>query len=384
MKKLLTTFFFLSLFAVFSAISQNVVIVIIDGARYPETFLNENSTYTPKMWELAKEGTYIKFFYNDSLTYTSAAIPALWCGTWTARRDTFYNGSSTQYSVKPSLFEYFRKQKNIPVEKCLYSLSYVSSLWLQSFNSVYGPDFWPYTISSGTSDNDVLQNTLNYMESKHPQFTVMYLSNVDHAGHSGIWSNYVSAISNADQIVYDFWNTIQQDVFYSNKTTMIVTNDHGRHDDAHGGFSGHGDGCPGCRQIMFLALGPNVKENYVSTKPRRIPDVAVTAGSLLGVNMEYSTGEVASEIFESTGIAEQKIPLNWQITPSEIQINIQKKEKVSLSVFDLNGRKLKDLMAPTELTGTYIFSRPTVMKSGILIYRLTVGSITETKKVISQ
>ncbi|MBT6007594.1 MAG: hypothetical protein HOG79_17890, partial [Prolixibacteraceae bacterium] len=178
MNKIRHAFFIISLFLVNPVFSQNVVIVIIDGARYSETFADQNNSYTPKMWDLAKGGTYINDFYNDSTTYTAAAIPALWCGTWTDRVDTFYNGANTQYAVKPSIFEYFRKQKNIAEEKCLYSLKYVSSLWLQSFHKDYGVNYWPHTISQGWNDDDVLQNTLNYMQLEHPQLTVMYLAGV--------------------------------------------------------------------------------------------------------------------------------------------------------------------------------------------------------------
>lgn len=87
--------------------SQNVVIVIIDGARYTETFGDPNHEFIPKMANLAQAGTINDEFYNDGITYTSRAVPALWCGTWTDVRDTVYNGKSTQYAVSPSIFEYF-------------------------------------------------------------------------------------------------------------------------------------------------------------------------------------------------------------------------------------------------------------------------------------
>ena len=40
--------------------------------------------------------------------------------------------------------------------------------------------------------------------------------------------------------------------FYKDKTTLIVSNDHGRHIDSKGGFQNHGDDCAGCRHIEFL------------------------------------------------------------------------------------------------------------------------------------
>ena len=90
--------------------SDKILIVIIDGARYSETFGDPNHTYVPQMWNLAQQGAYIDSFYNDSLTYTSRAIPALWCGSWTEVRDTIYHGNNTQYTIKPTIFEYYRQR----------------------------------------------------------------------------------------------------------------------------------------------------------------------------------------------------------------------------------------------------------------------------------
>ncbi|MDO9548371.1 MAG: hypothetical protein Q7J65_05355 [Candidatus Marinimicrobia bacterium] len=98
--------------------SENMVIVIIDGARYSETFGDTSHQYIPNMWNISANGTIIDEFYNDSMTYTSKAIPALWCGAWTETVDTVNNGYNTQYAAKPSIFEYYRKQKNIPMNKC--------------------------------------------------------------------------------------------------------------------------------------------------------------------------------------------------------------------------------------------------------------------------
>ena len=60
--------FIILLFIIFTAnvTAQNVVVVIIDGARYSETFGDPARTYIPKMDILAEYGTYIDEFYNDS------------------------------------------------------------------------------------------------------------------------------------------------------------------------------------------------------------------------------------------------------------------------------------------------------------------------------
>jgi len=287
---------------------HKIMIVIIDGARYSETFGDSTHQYTPRMWGLAAEGTIINRFYNNGVTKTNRAVPALWCGAWTAMNDTVYNGGQTIYSEKPSIFEYYRKDKSASESDCYYILPYLPDLWLPSFDVDYGPDYWPTFHSLGENDNDVAENTKDIIDNYHPKFLWVYLADVDHAGHSGDWEYYTSTISNADEIVADLWGYLQNDPFYAGTTTMIVTNDHGRHSDNFGGFQGHGCGCEGCRHIQFLALGPRISKNQISNTYRTIPDMAVTAAYIMGVEPTKASGTIMQEIFEPNSVNSFKIP----------------------------------------------------------------------------
>ncbi|MBN2892857.1 MAG: alkaline phosphatase family protein [Bacteroidales bacterium] len=361
-----------------SFLAQNVVVVIIDGARYTETFGDVNRTFIPFMSELASEGTYVDEFYNDGYTYTSRAIPALWCGAWTDLVDINYNGSNTQYTVSPTLFEYFEKQKNPGANKNVYVLKYVSSLWLQSFHPEYGPDYWPVTYSEGSTDVDVLDKSLQIMEEDHPQFLWVYLADVDHAGHLGVWDGYTDAISTADSIVNVLWQTIQIDDFYKDNTTLLVTNDHGRHDYD---FTGHGCSCDGCRHIMFLALGPNIKQNYVSTQTRYLPDFAVTAAEILDVDMEYATGHVMNEILINVN-QEDLAKNDFKINSKFIQVDLPSGCIVKVDLYDLTGRKITTLVNEKGKTGENFFNINTSNYKGLYIVQLRTEFYTTSKKVI--
>ncbi len=341
----------------FSQEDEKIVIVIIDGARYTETLGDHTRTYTPKMWDLADEGTMIDKFYNDNYTYTSRAIPALWCGAWTDVRDTTYQGHETNYAVLPTIFEYYRKQKNAPAEECYYVLKELESLWLPSFDSDYGPEFWPAFESAGETDSDVAAHALQVMEDYHPHFLWVYFADVDHAGHSGVWSNYINAIHIADSLVDVLWYAIQSDPFYADATTMIVTNDHGRHDDQHGGFQGHGCGCEGCRHIEFLAIGPHIKENYVSQQNRYTPDMAVTASYIAGINPEKATGNVIEEIFKPAGIDKNSSMTSGAFPnpfsrSTEIRYSLDKNSVVSIIIRDFSGNIVRNLNNEEQTAGT--------------------------------
>jgi len=372
----------ISIFVSITLQAQNVVVVIIDGARYSETFGDPDRTYVPKMAELTSMGTYCDNFYNEHQTWTSRAIPALMTGSWDGVTDTIYQGNSTQYTKSPSIFEYFRKQKNLADTESYYTIKYVSSLWLQSFHPEYGVDYWPKTISTGSTDNDVYQSSLSAMETDHPQFLWVYLADVDHEGHSGIWDNYTASIANADQIVYDLWQAIQADDFYRDNTTLLVTNDHGRHDDQHGGFSGHGCSCDGCQHIMMLAIGPNIKENYVSEQQYEIEDFAVTIAHILDVNPEYSTGEVMSDIFIDSNIENTNNNFNIEISDNNIRFYLEQKSEVLIELFDLKGVKVQTILNNSQPKGLNSCKYDNNIPAGVYFVKFKSNDKTQTIKIL--
>jgi len=375
--------------------TEKIMIVIIDGARYTETFGDPTHSYTPEMWNLSTQGTIVDNFTNDGITKTFRAIPALWCGAWTDVTDTTFQGSETQYAQLPSIFEYYRKQKNMPKEECFYILKYISNLWLPSFDPGYGPDYWPEFHSVGSTDEDVATEVQWVMDNHHPHFMLVYLADVDHAGHSGNWTEYTTAIRTADSIAGVLWQQLQSDPFYKDSTTLIVTNDHGRHDDQHGGFRHHGCGCEGCRHIQFLAVGPPIKKDFVSYTNRSIPDMAVTASSLLGINPEKATGNIMQEIFNYDAINEEEIQnISLKIHPNPFNRNttinyyLSEATDVHLRIFNMSGEEIRTLVNERQSPGEKSvkwdaanYKRQKV-SPGVYYFTLQIGRQVETGKLI--
>ena len=395
-KSLFLLFIIFSGFTICEAQSTDkIIIVIIDGARYTETFGDPTHTYTPKMWDLSKQGTIVDNFTNDGITKTFRAVPALWCGAWTNVTDTTYQGSETQYARLPSIFEYYRKQKSRPAEDCFYILKYISSLWLPSFDPDYGPVYWPEFHSVGSTDKDVATEVEWVIDNHHPHFMLVYLADVDHAGHSGIWTEYTTAISTADSIVGVLWQKLQSDPFYKDSTTLIVTNDHGRHDDQHGGFQHHGCGCEGCRHIQFLAVGPSIKKDFISYTDRSIPDMAVTASFLLGINPEKATGNIMQEIFNYDAINEevnQSVSLKTYPNPfsrsTSISYHLCEASEVSLRIFNMNSEGITTLVSERQSRGEKSIKWDATnyqgekVSPGFYYFVLQIGQQSETGKLL--
>jgi arylsulfatase A-like enzyme len=77
-----------------------------------------------------------------------------------------------------------------------------------------------------------------------------------------------------------------------NKTTLFITNDHGRHNNGHkNGFVSHGDFCSGCRKISLLAIGPDFAKNKIVFSKHQIIDIAPTVAELLHFSVPKAKGK---------------------------------------------------------------------------------------------
>lgn len=278
--------------------TEKVVLVIIDGLRYADGLGDPTHQNVPNMAALAAQGTLIEPFLNDVNTHTNRAIPAIVCGSWDPPI-SFYDpacNENNQYSSRPTVHEYFRQQLNRSASDDQYALGPYCP-WRGSFNPSYGPSYWTQWVAtpSGT-DTDTWMMMQGFLSVDSPTLSTLYLSDVDGAGHSGNWNSYLNAIQNADQIVGNLWAFLQADPDYAGRTTMLVTNDHGRHTS---NFQGHGDLCNGCQTIQLLAVGPGVRSGFVSTQQRSLIDITPTIGALLGFQTPHADGSVMTEILST-------------------------------------------------------------------------------------
>ena len=88
--------------------TENVVIVIVDGARYSETWGDSLHQYIPYMsQQLSKFGVINTQFYNDGPTYTLAGHTCLCTGNYQE-----INNGGAELPEYPSIFQYFNAQNS--------------------------------------------------------------------------------------------------------------------------------------------------------------------------------------------------------------------------------------------------------------------------------
>jgi hypothetical protein len=265
--------------------SQNVVIIVVDGARYSETF-GADSLNIPHLWtQLRPLGTIWTKFRNNGITKTDPGHASIVTGTWQN-----IDNKGVNRPTQPTMFEYFRKAcGESETATALVVGKHKLDILSYSTHTDYGKIYTAFT-SIDTDDISTAQSFKTLLKQNHPRLALVNLPDTDAGGHSGDWIQYISALHTADSLVYDIWETLKADSFYRDNTTLFITNDHGRHDNIHGGFENHGDECEGCRHIMLLAIGREFSANSVVVKPRTQCDILPTAGELLSFPTPYTIG----------------------------------------------------------------------------------------------
>lgn len=277
--------------------TENVVVAIMDGVHYDRTFGDPEHALIPQLWNhLRPEGTYYTNFFNNSVTITLAGHSNVMTGTWQYMR----NRGALQ--TMPTIVHYMadelglsRNEAWIIFGKGYYA--YNPETTFPAYRGSYAPGF-VYGLGETTyqDDHDVLARVAEAMKVDRPRVILANFGVTDHTAHSGNWEYHTGAVKNCDAVLFELWGTIQADPHYRDKTTLIVTNDHGYMDDGiHDGFAEHGDGSEGSRHVMLLMLGPDTRKGQVVATPAYHVDIAPTVGELLGFQTPLSQGEVLKE-----------------------------------------------------------------------------------------
>lgn len=137
-----------------------------------------------------------------------------------------------------------------------------------------------------------------YMHRNHPRFTFIGFDETDHYAHAGQYDAYLNTANMLDRFIQDLWSFIQSDSVYKNKTTLIVTCDHGRGNKRPGMWRHHGFLPKNSYQTWVAAIGPNIPNlgEVVGGKKYFQKQIAQTIAHLLGKKYQDSSHPVAPAI----------------------------------------------------------------------------------------
>jgi len=284
--------------------TKYVIVLVIDGPRYSETFGDTSCQYIPNLCgQLKENGVFYDNFRNNGPTLTVPGHTAITTGNYQRMAN---NG--TNLPKYPSLFQYYLFNRNAPSSDA-YVISAKGKLNVlgKTKDKLWEDKNLPLTycgpnangITYGT-DGESMKVAEKLLTSENPpHLMLLNLLAVDVWGHAANYKKYVESIVKCDEYTLKIWNLIQSNPLMKDQTTLFITNDHGRHLEGHkSGFISHGDNCEGCRHISLLVLGPDLQKGKVVHKEGELIDLSKTISTMMNFDMPTSKGRFLEELFK--------------------------------------------------------------------------------------
>lgn len=283
--------------------TKYVVILVIDGPRYSETYGEPTCKYSPLLCDsLKKEGTFYSNFKNNGPTFTVPGHTAIVTGNYQR-----ISNSGTALPKQPNIFQYYLKATGKDPSKA-YVVASKGKLdvlvntahkkWHDQFlaKTYCGPN--GNGLGYGRDDKTFAKVTELVSGPNPPELLLVNLLAVDVYGHANNWDKYLESITQSDLYAAKLWELIQSNPVLRDQTTLLITNDHGRHlDGVRSGFVNHGCWCDGCRHISLLVLGPDTPKGLEVTKEADMLDISQTIAQIMHFEMPTSKGEFLRAAF---------------------------------------------------------------------------------------
>jgi hypothetical protein len=123
-----------------------------------------------------------------------------------------------------------------------------------------------------------------YMKVNKPRLIHFGFGDTDEFAHAGKYDYYLDAANKADAWIKQIWEYLQATPQYKNKTTLIITTDHGRGLAKDGKWRDHGSDVEAANEIWIAAIGPSVESVGESKTIAQYfqGQIAATIAALLG------------------------------------------------------------------------------------------------------
>ncbi|HVM87668.1 MAG TPA: hypothetical protein VMT76_05735 [Puia sp.] len=323
--------------------TENIFIITTDGFRWQEVFTGADSSLIANN-EFVKDTSVAKelYWHKDMSERRKMLLPFFW--NVIAKKGQLYgnrlygnksdvanfykisypgyNEIFTGYTDPAIIINYPKKNPNTNILEYLnrqylfhgkvvaFSSWYVFPFILNEERSGFPVNSWYENIKDEHADstfqliNKVQDNVasktntrydlLTYLNAKeyigqhHPKIVFIGLGETDEFAHEARYDQYLQHANAVDKMISDLWYYVQTTPFYKNKTTFIITTDHGRGKNEFN-WTNHSLFTTGSSQTWLALLGAGVEPLGEMKNEQQIyqKQIAATIASLL--NIEFKT-----------------------------------------------------------------------------------------------
>ena len=295
-------------------VSQNLVIITIDGFRWQEVFTGaDESLLNDRRYTTDTAVTKWMYWDEDPVTRRKMLLPFIW--NVLARKGQLFgnriNGnkvntgnpyalsypgysemlsgladpviSSNKKILNPNsnVLEYLEKLPGFRGKVALFSSWDVFPFIINgNRNDIYINSGYQQTGEQQPSERETLLNTVQvsgvnekgatrydeltfiaareYFAKHRPRVLFLGLGETDEYAHAGRYDLYLAHASKADRMIGELWKWVQDTPGYRDNTTFIITTDHGR-GSRDRKWHAHGRFIRGSSETWIAVIGPHIK-----------------------------------------------------------------------------------------------------------------------------
>lgn len=333
-------------------VSENVVVVTLDGMRWQELFggadeqLLKNKKYTKDL--AGTTGT----FWNDTIALRRKKLfPFIWSAIaekgqiygnrlygnkvdnanpykfsypgyneiFTGYPDTAVNSNDKILNPNTNVLEFINRQDGFKGKVAAFTtwdvFPYILNKWRSGIYVNADNDSLKFASEKLQLINDIQFLTTRpigvrpdvltyiaareYMKAYKPRVLYIAFDETDDFAHGGEYDQYLASAKAEDGMIADLWKYIQSDPQYKNKTTLLITCDHGRGDKVKDTWRDHGQKIEDAGQIWIAAIGPDTKPLGELTSASQLyqQQLAATIAGILG--FQFKTNHFVAEPIET-------------------------------------------------------------------------------------
>ncbi|WP_159471806.1 alkaline phosphatase family protein [Dyadobacter sp. 3J3] len=355
MKKLLLLLFLFLPFT--NALSQsrkaeNLIVVVLDGMRWQEIFAGADSAIINNpLFTKDKKQVQKQFWDSDPVKRREMLFPFLWeiiatngqvygnrnlknevnvsnpfqmtypgfSEMLTGYADPAISSNKLVVSKSENVLEFINKQKGYEKKVAVFATSDLFPFLLDRQNSKLFINSDTDTLNFTSKESKLLNemqklttkptterpDILTYFAAKEylkvfkPKVLYLAFGETDAFAHQGNYDQYLETAKAEDNMIAELWKLVQSIPQYKNKTTLILTCDHGRGDLIKEQWTSHGSKIRDSGQIWIAAIGPDTKALGEVKMAGNLfqAQLAATMAAVLGFKYQPKTHEAMKPIF---------------------------------------------------------------------------------------
>ena len=139
---------------------------------------------------------------------------------------------------------------------------------------------------------------MRYLATRHPRVVFLGYGETDEWAHAGRYDRTLTAARQVDAYLAELWSYLQSDPAYRDRTTLIVTTDHGRGRTSD--WTSHGKAVDGAEEIWLAVIGPDTPALGERRGIGEITQSQIAATVAAAVGLDYRASKTsAAAVIES-------------------------------------------------------------------------------------